>query len=168
MLTFASFQHINTIASCRETLLSSLSKNRNLQGFLRTSQRESRTIEINILLASSKMSRHHGALQNSLATATYLNRLIEPCGEIGLNITAAVQFESANVLWDQGELTASIRMLQDLRNKFDADTQLIHIGKPELLARLVGGSALPCGLFTDQASGTRDIRGEVGEARRDY
>ena len=84
------------------------------------------------------MSRHHGALQNSLATATYLNRLIGPCGEVDLNITAAVQFESANVLWDQGELTASIRMLQDLRNKFDAGSQLIHVSKAELLTKLVG------------------------------
>ena len=150
MLTVVSFQHIDSITSCRETLLSSLSKNKRLQEFLKTSQRESRALEINALLASSKMNRHHGALQNSLATATYLNQLIVPCGEVGLNITAAVQFESANVLWDQGELTASIRMLQDLRNKFNADSQLVHVGKPELLARLVRNSCFACVIsFTD-------------------
>jgi serine-protein kinase ATM len=137
MLTLDSFQHISSITSCRETLLSSLSKNKNLQAVLKTSQRDSRSLEITALLASSKMSRHHGALQNSLATATYLNRLIEPCEEVGLNIAAAVQFESANVLWDQGELTASIRILQDLQNRSDAESQLIHVGKPELLAKLV-------------------------------
>lgn len=167
MLTFVSFQHMNTIFSCRETLLSSLSKSRNLQGLLKTSQRESRTVEINILLASSKMSRHHGALQNCLATATYLNRLIEPCREVGLIITAAVQFESANILWDQGELTASIRMLQDLRKIFDMDSQLIHIGKAELLTKLVGEFVLFCSRLTDKTSGTPDIRSEAGEARRD-
>jgi ataxia telangiectasia mutated family protein len=143
ILTSPSFQHTSSITSCRETLLSSLSKNKNLQYILKTTLRDSRALEINALLSSSKLSRHHGALQNSLATATYLNRLIKPCEEIGLNIAAAVQFESANVLWDQGELTASIRMLQDLQNKLDADSQLIHVGKPELLAKLVGKLLCP-------------------------
>lgn len=83
------------------------------------------------------MSRHHGALQNALATATYLSRLVEPLQEVGLDIKAAVQFESANVLWDQGEMTASINMLQDLQHNFNAKSQLIHVGMPELLARLV-------------------------------
>lgn len=138
MLISQSFQHISSITSCRETLLSSLSKNKNLQEVLKTSQRDSRALEITSLLASTKMSRHHGALQNSLATATYLNRLIEPCKEVGVNITAAVQFESASVLWDQGELTASIKILQDLQNRSGAESQLIHVGKPELLAKLVG------------------------------
>lgn len=114
-----------------------MSKNKTLQNFLKTSQPDARAIESNALLSSSKMSRHHGALQNALATVTYLTRLIEPCKQVGLNITAAVQFESANVLWDQGEMAASIRMLQDMLQKFDSKSQLIHVGMSELLAKLV-------------------------------
>ena len=83
------------------------------------------------------MSRHHGALQNALATATYLTQLTKSCEEAGLNITAAVQLESANVLWAQGEMTASIRMLQELQQNYDTKSQYIHVGKPELLAKLV-------------------------------
>lgn len=135
-----SFRNVADIISCRETIFSSLSKSKTLQAFLKTPQPDARTFESHALLSSSKMSRLHGALQNALATATYLTHLIEPCKEAGLNITAAAQFESANVLWDQGEMAASIRMLQDLQHNFDAKSQLIHIGMSELLAKLVSRS----------------------------
>ena len=104
---------------------------------LKTSQRDARSIESRALLASSNLSRRHEALQDTLATATYLNDLIKPCEDAGVDIRAAVQFESANVLWDQGEMTASIRMLQDLQTNLDATPSFAHVGKSELLARLV-------------------------------
>ena len=83
------------------------------------------------------MSRLHGALQNALTTSTYLNQLVIPCEEAGVDISAAVKFESANVLWSQGEMAASIRMLQDLQKSLGSHAQLAHIGRPELLAKLV-------------------------------
>ena len=137
-LTALSFEHIGPIISCRETLFSSVSKNRHLQDIVKASLRDARSIESRALLASSNMSRRHEVLQNTLATATYLNHLIEPCEEAGVNIKAAVQFESANVLWDQGEMTASIRILQNLHSNIDSTPNLIHVGKSELLAKLVG------------------------------
>lgn len=139
MLTWGSFNHISNIISCRETLFSSLSKSRTLQSFLKTSPRDARDLESGALLASSRMSRGHGALQNALGTAMYLTQLIKPCGDAGINITAAVQLESANVLWAQGEMTASIRILQELLQNFDSKSQWIRVGKSELLAKLVGG-----------------------------
>lgn len=94
-------------------------------------------MEARALLSSSQMSRRHGALQNALAVTTYLNRLVRPCKDIGIDISAAVQFESAGVLWDQGEMAASISMLQDLKTSVDSGKQAIPVGKPELLAKLV-------------------------------
>lgn len=137
MLTSSSFKHVDGITSCRETIFSSLSKKSRLQDLLKTSQRDARSIEIRALLSGSKMSRHHGALQNALATSTYLTHLVKPCAEVGLDITSAVQLESANVLWGQGEMIASIRMLQDLQPTIESGSQLVHVGKPELLAKLV-------------------------------
>ena len=125
------------IMSCRETIFSSLSKKPKLQSLLRTSLRDARAVESRLLLTSSKMSRMHGALQNALTTATYLNQLVLPCEEAGVDISAAVRFESANVLWAQGEMTASIRMLQDLQKSLGSHAQMVHVGKPELLAKLV-------------------------------
>ncbi len=157
---------MRAIISCRETLFSSLSKNSQLQDLLKTSQRDARSIESRALLASSNMSRRHDALQNTLAIATYLNQLIGPCEEAGVNIKAAVQFESANVLWDQGEMTASIRMLQDLQTTIDMTSDFIRIGKSELLAKLVMCLTLSFYHFAKSKIGTSDIRSEVGEARR--
>lgn len=122
--------------SCRETVFSILSKRPKLQELLRTSPRDARAVESRSLLASSKMSRLHGALQNALTTSTYLNQLVLPCEEAGVDISAAVKFESANVLWSQGEMAASIRMLQDLQKSLGSHAQLAHIGRPELLAKL--------------------------------
>ncbi|KAL6721631.1 Serine/threonine-protein kinase tel1 [Lecanora helva] len=131
-----SYDHIKGILSCRETALSMLSKNTKLQAMLKTSQRDARSAESQLLLASSQMSRLHGALQNALSTAMYLTQLVQPCSEVGVDISAAVQFETAHVLWGQGEMAASIKMLQDLVNHLGSHTQLAKVGKSELLATL--------------------------------
>ncbi|KAI4263133.1 MAG: hypothetical protein L6R42_001710 [Xanthoria sp. 1 TBL-2021] len=131
-----SFDHVESIVSCRETLFSTLSKSGSLRKMTRISSRDARSMEARALLSSSQMSRRHGALQNALAAATYLNQLTQPCKDLGSNISAAVQFESAGVLWDQGEMAASIKMLQDLNSTIDAGKHAIHVGKPELLAKL--------------------------------
>jgi serine-protein kinase ATM len=71
-------------------------------------------MEANALLSSSKIYRKHGALQESLASATYLLDIAEDCKKVGYPVTAAAQFELADVLWCQGETDTSIRMLQHL------------------------------------------------------
>ena len=128
---------LNTIASCRETLFSALSKSRNLQHILKVSTRTARDIEVRALLASSSLSRRHKALQSSLATATFLGHLVKPCQELGLKIDVAVKYEESSVLWDQGEMAASIRVLKDIIRESDLKSQDIRVGKPELLAKLV-------------------------------
>lgn len=134
-----SFEYVNGILSCRETLFSLLSKNTKLQSFLRTTQREARALESENLVALSRMSRNHGALQHALTRVTYLTELVRPCKDAGVRISDAVQFESARVLWDQGEMSTSIKMLEDLLANPDSDPQSISVGKPELFVRLVRG-----------------------------
>lgn len=138
---YCSFERIDDIWSCRETLFSSLSKRRRLQTLVKTTLRDARAIECDILLASSKMSRSHGALQHALARATHLTQLCKPCEDAGVNIAAAVQFETAQVLWDQGEMSTSIKILQDLQSDLRPGHESSHMGRPELLARLVGFAA---------------------------
>ena len=132
-----SYEHVKAIISCRETLFSSLSKKPKLQNLLKTSQRDARSLESHTLLASSHMSRAHGAIQNALSTVTYLTELVKPCKEVGVDISAVVRLASADVLWDHGEMAASIRMLQDLQGLPDSHIQLVEVSKPELLAKLV-------------------------------
>ncbi|KAI9676638.1 MAG: Serine/threonine-protein kinase tel1 [Trizodia sp. TS-e1964] len=101
-----------------------------------TNARDSKLAEIKTLLHSSQTSRSHGALQNSLSTAIYLSELVEPSERLGLEIAASTQFEGANVLWEQGEMAASIRMLKAIHSLGDLSKQDIRLGKPELLAKL--------------------------------
>ena len=133
-------------------MFSSLSKRSTLRDILKLSTRDARTLECRILLASSAASRSHGALQDALATAMYLNQLIGPCKTVGVDITAAAQFESAQVLWSQGEMTASVRLLRELNSSLIKDIlgpQTIPVGKAELLATLVGGAFNPV-IFVEQ------------------
>ncbi|KAI9775556.1 MAG: Serine/threonine-protein kinase tel1 [Geoglossum umbratile] len=130
------FEDVSQILSSREIIFSSLSRRPPLLNAIKTNARDARLIEVQALLESSRMSRNHGALQNSLTTATYLSALTEPCNKLGLEIGALTQFEVSNVLWDQGEMMASIRMLQSLNTLPDLRKQTIPIGKPELLAKL--------------------------------
>lgn len=61
--------------------------------------------------------------------------MAEPSFE--LNIDGAAKFDLANVLWDQGEMTASIRMLQQLKGQYDLPNQAIPLSRAELLVTLV-------------------------------
>ena len=132
-----SFDRVGSIISCRESIFSLLTKNVPLQGIIRISQRDAKLLESQVLLASSKISRKQAALQNALTAVTYLTELEQSCQATGVDISSAVQFESAQVLWEQGEMSTSIRMLQELQSTINPKAQSIHVGKPELLVRLV-------------------------------
>ena len=91
------------------------------------------------------MSRSYGALQHALTRVTYLTELIQPCRGAGVEISAAVQFESARVLWEQGEMSTSIRMLEDLLANQHTDSDLFfRVGRPDLFARLVSRILSSC------------------------
>lgn len=75
--------------------------------------------------------------QSSLKSAMCLSKLSELCASKGLSIEGAAKFDLANVLWDQGEMTASIRMLQQLNGQSDLPKQAVPISRAELLVTLV-------------------------------
>ena len=127
-------------------MFSCLSKSTNLQNLLKVPPHDARLVESRALLNSAALNRHHGAPQSALTAATYLSQLIEPCREVGVKVDAAVSYESSNVLWDQGEMSASIKILQDLLTTLDPKFQDVHVGRPELLAKLVSASTtdIPC------------------------
>jgi ataxia telangiectasia mutated family protein len=100
-------------------------------------------MEVVALLSSSAIFRKHGALQESLASATYLSEIVEKCKAVGLNIDAAAQCEVASALWEQGETSISIRMRQELMEKVDFSGQSSSISISVLLAKLVSAFVLP-------------------------
>ena len=143
LLTSSRYDRVKTIHSCRETTLSSLNKNPMLRDLLKISQREGGLMECRTLLASAATSREHGALQDALTSAIYLSHLAEQYESFGIHVQAASIFENAQVLWSQGERTAAVRLLVDLHQRLDSGTlppQILEVGKPGLLAKLVSAS----------------------------
>lgn len=123
--------------SCRETLFSVLGTNNAVIESLHTRKATIRNLEVEALLSSSSISRRHGAIQESLASVTYLTDIVPRCKSAGLDIEVAAQHEVANVLWEQGETDTSIRMRQNLINHASFDSQNVELSLPVLLAKLV-------------------------------
>ncbi|KAK5164179.1 hypothetical protein LTR04_001989 [Oleoguttula sp. CCFEE 6159] len=135
-MQFGRYEDVRQILSSRETLFSSLSSNKQLQTLIHTGAKEARTIEIEALLASSSLSRQHRALQESLTTITYISDLGQVCNEVEMDVRAATQLEMASVMWDQGEMTTSIQMLQGLMYETGLEEQTIPVARSGLLVQL--------------------------------
>ena len=137
LLIMTRVEDVSQIMSAREDIFSVISTQSSLQDLLHSTAQEARAIEIDVVLESSSLSRSHGALQSSLKAAMYLSGLAVSCKVDGLNLDTISRFETANVLWDQGEMAASIGVLQGLRRDIDRRVVAAPIGPAELLAKLV-------------------------------
>ncbi|OGE53232.1 hypothetical protein PENARI_c008G12144 [Penicillium arizonense] len=131
-----SYHEVGEILSWHEALFSSVRKNDVLKSSSRLSLDDSRLLEAKVIRQSLEVTRSHGISQASLKSAMNLSKLAEPCAALGMNIEGAAKFDLANVLWDQGEMTASIRMLQHLKGQNDLHNQAIPLSRPELLVTL--------------------------------
>ncbi|KAF2797348.1 hypothetical protein K505DRAFT_269659 [Melanomma pulvis-pyrius CBS 109.77] len=130
------FEDVRLLLSCRETLFGVLSTNAPLLDSLRARTGTVRHMEVEALVSSSAICRKHGALQESLASVTYLSDIVQQCKSVGLDIEATAQHEVASVLWEQGEAETSIRMRQHLIEHANFDSQASDISLPVLLAKL--------------------------------
>lgn len=130
------------ILSWHEALFSSIRKNEYLQTSASLSPRDAQLLEVKVIRQSLDITRSHGVSQASLKSAISLSKLSDPCAALGMNIEGASKFDLANVLWDQGEMTASIRMLQHLKGQGDLHKQAIPLSRPELLVTLVSFCAV--------------------------
>ncbi|TVY45705.1 Serine/threonine-protein kinase [Lachnellula occidentalis] len=130
------FDDINQILSCRGTTLSTLSQQPRLQSLLKVNQIDTSLVEVRAALLASTLNRAHNALQESLSLAMSLMGLIDPCQKASLNVEIAIRVEAANALWDQGDMTSSIGMLQDLDNPAALKRQTVTVGRSDLLSRI--------------------------------
>jgi ataxia telangiectasia mutated family protein len=99
--------------------------------------RDSQLLEVKVIRQSLEITRSHAVSQASLKSAISLSKLADRCVELGMNIEGVAKFDLANVLWDQGEMTASIRMLQHLNGNGGLHKQAIALSRSELLVTLV-------------------------------
>ncbi|ORY15344.1 hypothetical protein BCR34DRAFT_559064 [Clohesyomyces aquaticus] len=130
------FDDVRLLLSCRETLFSVLSMNSSLLNSLHARTGTIRHMEVEALVSSSAICRRQGALQQSLASVTYLSDIVQQCKSVGLDIEVAAQYEVASVLWEQGEAETSIRIRQHLIGTANFDSQTTDISLPVLYAKL--------------------------------
>lgn len=96
---------------------------------------EATLAQIKSMLLSSGVYRYHRATQESLNIATSLTDLVPPSANLGLQLDAIAKIEAAESLWDHGEMTSSIHMLQSVDEDPHLKKQTIPISRPDLLAK---------------------------------
>ncbi|KAI0862621.1 phosphatidylinositol 3 [Xylaria cubensis] len=129
------YDEVGQILSCRETTMSLLSQFSNRSEVSKINPPEARSVQVKSMLLSSNIHRYHQAFQEALNIATSLTHLVQPSADLGLNIDSAARLEVANSLWDHGEMTSSIRMLQHIDEDTDLKKQTITVSRPDLLAK---------------------------------
>ncbi|KAK1637242.1 phosphatidylinositol 3 [Colletotrichum phormii] len=129
------YEDVSHLLSCRETSLSLISQKPRLRAPA-LSTAEARQIEIRCMLMSSGIYRFHQATQECLNLSTSLVDLIGPCDELGIRVDAAIKIETANSLWDHGEMIHSIRMLQSINSDSSLKKQTIPVSHSDLLSKI--------------------------------
>ncbi|PHH59734.1 hypothetical protein CDD81_2628 [Ophiocordyceps australis] len=130
------YDDVSQILSCRETMTSMLSQHPALVSSPRFTVKNLRQLQVETMLMASTMYRHHGALQESLAISTALNKLIAVCQSLELHVDAAIDIDIANSLWDHGEMSTSIRMLQKIDKDSCLEEQSIPVSRCVLLSKI--------------------------------
>lgn len=157
--------------SYHEALFSSIKQKSYLKSAMNLSDSDAQLLEVNVIRRSLDIARNHDMPQASLKSAICLSKLAESCSSKGISIEGAAKFDLANVLWDQGEMTTSIRMLQQLSSQNNLHKQAVPISRAELLVTLVSYLFAPMLLFRQRLTyleGPPYCRGSLGEARSYY
>ncbi|KAJ5945721.1 hypothetical protein N7454_002560 [Penicillium verhagenii] len=131
-----SYHEVREILSWHEALFSSIRKSDLLNSRTKMTVAQTHLLEAKVFRESLEITRKHAVSQASLKSAISLSRLSKLCANLGTNIDGVTKFDLANVLWDQGEMTASIRMLQQLKGQGDLHKQAIPLTRSELLVTL--------------------------------
>ncbi|KAI8634758.1 phosphatidylinositol 3 [Xylariaceae sp. FL1651] len=129
------YDEVSQILSCRDTTMSMLSQSSIRSEMVKVKPPEARLIQVRSMLLSSNIHRYHQAFQESLNIATSLTHLVQPSADLGISIDSAARVEAANSLWDHGEMTSSIRMLQHIDEDTDLKKQTIAVSRSDLLAK---------------------------------
>ncbi|KAH6605138.1 Serine/threonine-protein kinase tel1 [Trichoderma cornu-damae] len=130
------YDDVSQILSCRGTTMSMFSQHASLLGNATLSVADIRQMEIKSMLLASGLYRYHQATQESLNISTALSDLIKPCEDLGVHVDAAVKIEVANSLWDHGEMSSSIKMLQGIDDVAALRKQAIPVSRSDLLSKI--------------------------------
>ena len=145
----------------REALTSSLKRQNYLRSAMKLTDTDAQSLEVKAIRESLRITRDHGISQASMKSAICLSNLVRPCSSYGINIEGIAKFDLANVLWDQGEMAASIRMLKQLKAQNDLGKQTAPVNRAELLVTLVCQLRLFFFFFFGGGKGFRKFTKEI-------
>lgn len=135
-LTASRYDDVSQLLSTRGTTMSMLSQHAHLVQNAKVSAANLRGMQVQSMLMSAGIYRYYQATQESINQATDLMDLIPVCEEQGLNVEAAIKVEAANSLWDHGEMSTSIRMLQGIDRDSSLKKQTIPVSRSDLLSKI--------------------------------
>ncbi|RBR09820.1 uncharacterized protein FIESC28_09699 [Fusarium coffeatum] len=127
---------VSQILSCRSTTMSMISRQNALQTSIKLSVATARQMEVEAMITASQIYRYHQATQESVNISTRFTDLIPSCAALDLHVDAAVNIETANSLWDYGEMSTSIRMLQRIDNDSILQKQTLPVSRSDLLSKI--------------------------------
>ncbi|KAF4975165.1 hypothetical protein FZEAL_8005, partial [Fusarium zealandicum] len=130
------YDSVSQILSCRSTTMSMISQQNSLRSNIKLSAGAARQMEVESMITASEVYRYHQATQESLSISTSLTHLILPCTALDLHVDAAIRIEAANSLWDYGEMSTSIRMLQGIDTDSALKKQTIPVSRSDLLSKI--------------------------------
>ncbi|KAF4510300.1 hypothetical protein G6O67_002198 [Ophiocordyceps sinensis] len=130
------YDDVSQILSCRETTASMLSQHASIISNTNLPVSSLRRMQVEAMLMASGIYRYHQATQESLNISTALSKLIPVCEDLDLHVDAAVKIEVANSLWDHGEMSTSIRLLQGIDKDSSLGKQTIPVSRSELLSKI--------------------------------
>ncbi|OJK01690.1 hypothetical protein ASPACDRAFT_1898851 [Aspergillus aculeatus ATCC 16872] len=131
-----SAHEVGEILICHEALFSTIRQKDILKSAINLQDSDALLLEIKVLRQSLEVAQSHDISQASLKIAFCLQKLASQSALLGIDTEAAAKFDLANVLWDQGEMAASIRMLRQLKDRNDLHKQAVPISRAELLVTL--------------------------------
>lgn len=120
----------------REAAITAIKRSNILRTHLNLNVHEAQLLEINVIRNSLKVARSYSAAQFCLNRAMYMSKLAEMPAFSLQRVEAAILHDTAHVLWDQGETSASIQMLRQLKERKNFEQQTIFVSRAEILADL--------------------------------
>ncbi|EWZ34837.1 serine/threonine-protein kinase TEL1 [Fusarium oxysporum f. sp. radicis-lycopersici 26381] len=127
---------VSQILSCRGSTMSMVSQQNTLRTNIKLSAAAARHMEVEAMITASQIYRYHQATQESLRISTGLTKLIPTCAALDIHVDAAVNIETANSLWDYGQMSTSIRMLQGIDRDASLKKQTLPVSRSDLLSKI--------------------------------
>ncbi|KAJ9613591.1 Serine/threonine-protein kinase tel1 [Cladophialophora chaetospira] len=132
----AEFEALSPILAGREAAFAAIRQNSRLQSCLSLSVHQALLFEIQVARQSLGVASSFDAPQFCLNRALYLSELDHLAQRAGLGVDVAINYDLAGTLWAQEETSASIGILEELRNRKDVTKQAITVTRADILTDL--------------------------------